>query len=339
MLHHMKPPESATFSRGASPTPATTTAERMAPLALPLSLGDFLFTEQNTILTLYITLTTIHTIASRQPLDVERQSSEIGAILIDVEWKRILGAVRRIGRSMASPTMLEVCHDIRSGALTALAGLLETTPYHTWNEAEFRLIANLSYDHSLIMRTLIADLDVHRNAREHTPAAPRSLSLYERWHNAIYRIGDRSIQVFVDADYHGPLVGSLNEQAMLERVLYNLINNAAYHSDDGMVELSIQQVGGQMQHIRLSITNRLTLEQQRSLFERFPSNLDDLFCGGFATVGDGLGMCIAAQIIARIHGFTSIRECLSAGRLGVMVHQGQFICWFHWPSTAAPIEL
>jgi signal transduction histidine kinase len=250
-----------------------------------------------------------------------------------VQWKRLIAAVRRLGRAMANPSphVQDACHDIRGGALTALVSLLDTSDFTLWTRDDLGLIARLARDQALIMCDLIADLDPAPTMHDQPQSGIPAVSLYERWHNAAYRIGERDIHVRVDCRYDGAIACCRCEPALLERVIYNLINNAAHYSADGGIEITIEQPVNQASCARITIANRLTAEQQAILRQAFPNGPEALFNGGFTTEGNGLGMHIAARILADIHGFANIHECLAARRIGVALQHGQFICWFDWP--------
>lgn len=313
-------------------------SDRPLSIMCSLSLSHFAPHERLTIQALYVALSSIYTIATRHYFATDRRRCAIQGVLQHAQWKHLINMVRHLGRTATethTTHMLEVCHDLKGGALTALVGLFDALDHTDWTEEDLQLIAHLAHDHTLIMRDMVTDLDPYAAGQDRARSISSAALLSKQWHDAVYRIGSRCVRVIVDCRYHGPITAYQCEPAMLERVIYNLVNNAAHYSNDGIVELSIRSFpehGPRQMHV--AVANQLPAEQQAILQQRFPASMDQLFHGGFTTDGSGLGMHIAAQIIAAAHGFATIQECLTVGHLGVTLCQDRFISWFHWPINA-----
>ena len=122
------------------------------------------------------------------------------------------------------------------------------------------------------------------------------------------------------------------EFSALDRVIYNLVNNASQHAADGQVDLIITAVDDQAStHLRFAVVNKVSAEQRAALAERFGDDLSALFRGGFTTGGHGIGMRVCGDFVTQGYGRSSLDAALSDKLLGVDLVDDRFVAWFHWP--------
>ena len=134
-------------------------------------------------------------------------------------------------------------------------------------------------------------------------------------------------------DFEGNIAQSCVEFSALDRVVYNLMNNAirgSAHSDDA-VQLRIMTEDEHTSEIaRFWITNSIDETQSRRLKTTFGDDMTELFVSNFSTTGSGLGMQIVAEFVAKAFG-VSTTKALAQGMLGAIVTDCEFHAWFHWP--------
>ncbi|HEX5690820.1 MAG TPA: ATP-binding protein [Roseiflexaceae bacterium] len=160
--------------------------------------------------------------------------------------------------------------------------------------------------------------------------------LLEKWHDAVYMLPNTSARIVVDSRFAGVVCESCQEFAALDRVVYNLLNNAVRNTADATVQLAILPVEPELpRNLRFVVANRVTDTQRARLFERFGESLGELFRGGFTTGGGGLGMRICADFVCNAYGVASIEQALAAGYFGAQLHDSLFVNWFHWPVAGA----
>jgi signal transduction histidine kinase len=140
------------------------------------------------------------------------------------------------------------------------------------------------------------------------------------------------VKVLFQSHYDGALCESCLEFSTLDRIIYNLMNNAAEHSDDGVVHFYLVPLPGDPPvDVRLVFRNQVNEEQQRQLREQFGDDPSEIFRGGFTTGGHGLGMRICADFCAQAYGLSDFQRAKDKGYFGAKWIGDQFTTWFHWP--------
>jgi hypothetical protein len=159
--------------------------------------------------------------------------------------------------------------------------------------------------------------------------------LLEKWASGEgHRLQGASAEILVDCHFHGSVSERCLEFSALDRVLYNLVNNATVYSADGRVYISILPLGEHPENLRFVIFNLADDLQRERILARFPAGPGQLFCGGFTTGGSGLGMRICADFVCNAYGLPSVDQALAEGHLGAQFLDGHFVAWFHWPVAA-----
>ncbi len=138
--------------------------------------------------------------------------------------------------------------------------------------------------------------------------------------------------VHVDSAFHGHIAERCLEFAALDRVLYNLINNAVRHAADGEVGLALLPIPeAEPTELRIGVANRVTERQRAELRQLVGGELGRLFSGGLTIGGSGEGLRICADFIQRAYGISSVCDALAGGYLGIAESDVRIIVWVHWP--------
>jgi len=195
-------------------------------------------------------------------------------------------------------------------------------------------------DHLKIMRNCLPDLDPVRTARDIELRAHGVDLLLEKWQHADYRLPDGQASITVDARYNGVVADRCVEFSALDRVFYNLINNATRHSADRRVMVGIFPIFEcETPSLRIVVANRIDLLQRTALEQRFGLQWSDLFYGGFTfssdgSSGHGFGLAICAELVANAYGLPNGPAAIGGGYVGARPHGDLFVAWFHWPIAA-----
>jgi signal transduction histidine kinase len=193
----------------------------------------------------------------------------------------------------------------------------------------------LTRDHLKIMRNAVRDVDLPGYEHDRAQKLHSIQLLIEKWQNAVYQLPDFTARVVLDCGFDGNVSERCLEFAALDRVLYNLINNAVRHSSDGNVYLSIHPCEqGHPRNLRFVVANRLDDTHRQTLHERFAERLTDLFRGGYTTGGAGIGMRICADFVCNAYGLATFDQGVEGGYFGARLMQAAFVNWFHWPAAA-----
>ncbi len=280
-----------------------------------------------------------------------------------VGWGHVDALVRRmqeIGeatRSAGSMTeeIMRAIHDVRGGALSSLVGRLEMLD--AWPGAlseKLNMLFVLTRDHMKIMRNALIGLDDVQRDRDRIPKGHAASLLTEKWHEAV--IGPSAAQpaarMRMDCRYEGPVTECCLESAAIDRIFYNLANNASRHTADGDIEAVIFEVPASPGDcLRFVLSNAVSGDQAKKLLQLAaqpersaveasanvePSagavRLDALFTPEVSTTGSGFGLAVVAEFTANAFGLKVAGEAARGGYVGAVLEHGRtFRAWFHWP--------
>ncbi|MEO5814358.1 MAG: ATP-binding protein [Gemmatimonadaceae bacterium] len=249
----------------------------------------------------------------------------------DPAWRDAIGAARalRAPISNGDTTQRQAIHDIRGGALAALSLTIDLAGYGRISTADVVRTFYLTRDHLKIMRNALEDIDVAARQRDMNQRDHGAHLLLEKWTSAEHRQpDDRSARVNVHTTYEGPVSQRCLEFSALDRVLYNLMNNAVRFSSDGAVDLHLRALG---ENLRFVVANRVTTDQRSTLGARYATGLGKLFLDNFTTGGEGVGMTICAEFVANAYGLSKVKQAVNGGYVGAELVGDAFVAWFHWP--------
>lgn len=241
--------------------------------------------------------------------------------------------VRHLGASAGDEaTLAEAIHDIRGGGFTAMMlelGRLSRGPYRK-NLA--RSLYYLARDHMKMMRNVVRDLDPIARERDLTfrPHSLGDLARALREFTAT-AAGDEPVVVDVQCTAEGIIAESCVECAAIDRVAYNLLNNAVRYADRPTVAAWLLTMDSDL---RVAIANSISAEQRGIIEEQLATGAASLF-GSFTTSGSGYGLRIVSELVGRAYGVASVETLTKEGYVGAKVVDGNFVSWFHWPLGGA----
>lgn len=260
--------------------------------------------------------------------------------LLAERGEALLPDLAPLGRTLSEPPSPEVAkalHDVRSGSLAALSMLLELRREGLGERGDVDRMFVLARDHLKILRSCLPDLDPEGTAADLVENRHDVALLREKWSGVDYAVdGTAPVRVHFRCDFEGSVSECCMEFAALDRVLYNLVNNAGRFAADGTVGvdvLPLEEAGTTV--LRFAVSNPVSPEHGRRLRERFACaercDLRTLFLGGFTTGGHGHGLRICTDLVT--HGFAlpSAEAAVDAGYVGATLLEDTFVAWFHWP--------
>ncbi len=302
---------------------------------LSVALHDFVGADRQILQRVYQTLGQLLDVLAAAK-DARVGGPTIEESLQQIEWGGAVRSMQQFGKATitdhSSPQLNAVIHDLRGGSFLALSVTLQLLTRDQVQPNQLLQAFFLARDHLKMMRNAVPDLDRPQYERDRAQKAHRVQLLVEKWSQATYQLDSHRAVVVVDAKFDGNVSERCIEFAALDRVLYNLLNNAVRHAADQHVYLTIFQVDEH--NVRFVVYNRMTAEQSAVLRERFGDNLGSLFEGGFTTGGTGLGLRICAEFVADAYGVHGLQRCLAEGYIGARNVHDYFVTWFHWPVAA-----
>lgn len=290
---------------------------------------------------IYQRLEGLFAVLKRQQLDPSssaeaRAQTHIARIDVD----ELLGWVQALGkRSLAScpsELMSKTLHDLRGGAMNALLGHLQLTRLAPPDTLGLRQLFFLTRDHLKIMRNALLGLDDPKREADLETKLHSVDLIAEKWQHALIWGTDRSVQLEVDCAYHGNIAECCVEFGALDRVLYNLVNNACRHTASSEVKLSIHncsESADQPDDLRFVVSNAVTAADRHHLQAR--GDLRSLFQPGVSSTGSGFGLTVAMDFVANAYGLLRREDALRDDYLGArLTAENQFEIWFYWPVAA-----
>ena len=254
-------------------------------------------------------------------------------------------------------------HDVRGGAVTGLVGRLEMLDQWPGPLSEkLRMIFCLTRDHLKIMRNALVGLDDARRQADLTRKSHSVALLVEKWHEVLVgpTAGENAVRMRVDCRYDGSVSECCLESAAIDRMFYNLANNARRHTADGAMEMAIFELAEAASScLRFVLSNAVSpahaLALRRLVADQAGTNgtrnvgaarepaeppspaflrLDPLFVPSVSTTGSGVGLPVVAEFTAHAFGLKNANQAVQEGYVGARLDDSQtFRVWFHWPAA------
>jgi signal transduction histidine kinase len=301
-----------------------------------VALADFSDGDQHTLTELYTVLLALFAILREKRRDNALVLQLLSDFTHEYHWSDLIKRVRNLGSVEDSDhtRMRQIVHDLKGGSFFALSAYLQFLELTTLSQHDVERMFYLARDQLKLMRSAILGIDDDGYARDRQQQLHSTELLVEKWSNSTHYTQRGTAQILFDAGYSGNISERCLEFAALDRVMYNLINNAIAHSADNCVYVVILPLGEHPQHLRFVIYNRVTDERRTAIKTRFPDGPGQLFFGGFTTGGNGLGMRICADFICNAYGLATVEQGLQQRYFGVELRDDYFVAWFHWPTVA-----
>ncbi len=243
-----------------------------------------------------------------------------------VQRLRRLGADRHERDQVA-----EALHDIRGGAMTALFMRLSRLGRGGHRPEVARALSIYARDHMKMMRNVVKDLDADARARD-LSLIPHSLSdLAQAVREFTATVADQQVLVDVSCTDDAVIADSCVECSAIDRVAYNLLNNAARYADEPRIASWLVVLESDL---RVAVANSISAAQRELLGELLAKDPNALF-GSFTTSGSGYGLRIVCELVGRAYGVASTETLIKSGYVGAKVVDDAFVSWFHWPLSGA----
>jgi hypothetical protein len=275
-----------------------------------------------------------------QPVQVEPSSCReiLENFIRTPAYLDLIPTISQLGHATAedgSHDVNRLVHDLRGGAFQALSLRLQLFEVSPEKETGMQNIYFLVRDHLKIMRNCVSDLDPPRFAADSATIAHDVNLLIEKWSLPEFNVGLQPVRIDLRCRYAGTLCESCLEFSSLDRIVYNLMNNAARFTKDNIVLFGIVGIPAEAPEVvRFVVANAVTPEHREALAARFGDEPGELFRGGFTTGGHGVGARICADFCAHAFGISDFDEALNSGYFGARWIEDMLVTWFHWPIVA-----
>ena len=234
-----------------------------------------------------------------------------------------------VGQSSAR--ISKALHDLKSGALNGLVGYSQLLPLLSTEERKGTLqkIVFLARDYAKIARNLIRDIDPEARMADEQEQEHGIDHFLQHWQGFEFRRQGVEARVQVESTFEGSVTNRCLETSTVDRILYNLLNNAGRFAVSSPIRLNVLPVGDQL--IRWVVSNTVDQDQKDWLNQEIGDDLSILFLGGHTRDGHGLGLRNCTDIVVEGFGLGSPREAVARKYLGAQVVGDRFFAWFHWP--------
>ncbi len=263
----------------------------------------------------------------------------------------LIDEVRELGKASRAvdhaEQLAKSMHDVRGGALSSLLGRLQLLELAPQDEATLQVLFVLARDHLKIMRSAFTGLDEPRREVDRQPKSHDVKLIIEKWHCSVVgpRWQERPTRMYVDCRHQGALTECCLESAALDRIFYNLANNACRHAAGDRLDVAIFPTSNPADDacLRFVLSNQVNPEDANYLRSLFPAghpdgtadtpafNLRTLFEPQVTTTGSGFGLTVVADFVAGAFGLQDRAEALRARYVGATFESDTFTVWFHWP--------
>jgi hypothetical protein len=252
-------------------------------------------------------------------------------------FEQIQAGIGSLGATLsAAETPIDVrkaYHDVRGGGLPGLMLHLDAVASGEGQTQDLERIFLLCRDQLKIIRNAIPDLDPAGYAQDLEDRAHTTELLRAKWSTDAYRLRDVQVELHLRCDFDGAVSERCMEFAALDRVIYNLVNNAARFAADRRVDLEMFPISDAAEtDLRFVVMNRVGPEHRERLRGDLGDDLSRVFEGGYTTGGYGLGLRICGDFVTHGYNLPSLRAALGDGYLGARLIRDTFVAWFHWPA-------
>ena len=305
-----------------------------------LPLSEFAERDQACILETYAFLQRLLATLKQHGADRSDEAlARVQSCLAREDTEALLSGIQRFGVASLDirpdELMAKTIHDLRGGAMSALLGELQLAMLRPLDGAHARRLFFLTRDHLKIMRNALLGLDDAKRQADLVPKMHSVDLIIEKWQHALLRGAQRPARLDVACDYHGNIAECCVEFGALDRVLYNLVNNACRHTASGEVKLLIRSHPDDVaepDNLCFCVSNPVDARDERTLAAR--GDLNVLFSPGVSSTGSGYGLTVAVDFVTNAFGLPSRARALDGGYLGAQLVENEFRVWFHWPVVA-----
>jgi signal transduction histidine kinase len=233
------------------------------------------------------------------------------------------------------PLLRRAVHDLRGGAFFALRLYGVLLADEEPSEELVQPAVLLARDQAKLVRSLVPSIDPEGYRKDREERAHGMRELVDKWsgfHFPPLESGDgvEPVVVEVTTRWRGELAARCLEASALDRVIYNLVNNAARFTTDGRVRLLVEAVSHAT--VRIAVRNALAPDDADWIASESKGETAALFLGGSTRGGTGLGLQSSAVVVARAWGQVTPEEAVDTGVVGARVRDGVFTSWFFWPA-------
>lgn len=292
-------------------------------------LASFHPDDRRVLVFLYALLDELETVVRPSSPGTPQSSEPLAAFLARHDLSDVIAQVRTLGTH--DERLAATIHDVRGGALTTLFVQLARSRRAPIRADIVHAIHLGARDHMKMMRNVVRDLDAPARERDLSPI-PHSLGdLVNAMREFTGMVGDERVVVTVDARAEGTIAESCVEVSAIDRVVYNLLNNAVRYTNHPEVNAWVVPLVGDL---RVVVANRVSEEQRARLHEALTRDPSAIF-GAFTTSGSGHGLRIVSDLVGRAYGISGAESLTRGGHVGARLLDDAFLTWFHWPLSGA----
>lgn len=333
----------------------------LAPLNLPnlrsarysgddvcVDVGSLAERDQTLVHRLYDQLTELLYVIADESNDDPQIWAGVEGWLLRHDLDLFVDEVRELGEASHArgpdDELAKAMHDIRGGALSALVGRLALRAFSPRDESHLKVLFVLVRDHLKIMRNAMLGLDEARRDADRKRRLHAMSLMIEKWHESVVgpKWKERPIRMIVDCRYEGGLTECCLESAAVDRMFYNVANNACRHVEGDRLDLAVFPVPDPASDcLRFVLSNPVSASDAdylRSLMtEGGQGNLFALFEPKVSSTGSGFGLTVVADFVAGAFGLPDRSEALRNGYVGAVLDGDTFRIWFHWPAAQSEL--
>ncbi len=230
-----------------------------------------------------------------------------------------------------------VLHDIRGGALHALLGLIELQQIRGDSKCYAENCVKAARNHANMIRDALIDIDSDTVKYDQIPHLYKITDFTDKWKGTIMTKGGREVAVSTSTEFHGKITPRCLETTLIDRILCNLVNNAARWASDGRVDIVIVSLSTSL--VRLAVINKISADHEQWLHSKTNNDYRRLFSGGITRNGSGIGLNNCVTFVATTFGLGNSCEAIDGDYIGLKLIDHHFYSWFHWPVNIEKVEL
>lgn len=299
-----------------------------------ITLDQLVADESELVRRLYEKIEILFRTTDPRAADEKQQRAQVEAFFADNEMLGLQQQMLKVRDEIASrdAQLALAWNRLAGGPLPSIADYGLIIAAGIFEREYVRTLYYLSRDALKIIRAAVLDLDPVERARDEAARMHSAELLVEKWKNASYRVFEKQLSVKFDCHYKGNIAERCLEFAELDRIFYEVANNAVQFASEPRLEIGVAAVD-QGRSLRFVFRNPID-EQRAEALEGVVHEGASLFEHGVGEdVDRGFGLGSIADSVLHAYGLEDLFAAEKRGYLGIHFDASTFTLWLHWPAV------
>ncbi|MGB7303050.1 MAG: hypothetical protein WBD13_02130 [Burkholderiaceae bacterium] len=267
---------------------------------------------------------------------VEARRVRIEALLTQENLDRVARVSQELKPEANAPLHVAfILHDLRGTALHQIMMIASAQLAGGSLPRAYKTITILAHDHAKIMRHSVHGLDEPERLQDSAHRLHGIVNLDSRFPSMMFHNKSGAVRIDFSRTWSGDIATSCSEFSTVLKIIYNFIDNATRHTNNGLVLIrAYPKSPPEPSAVRLVVGNSIAELDRSALKKQGESRLWQ----GFTTTGSGLGLRAAAALVSEAFGLDGPQSAVDLGYVGCKITCAGYVAWMHWPTVPQKVH-